>query len=466
VSSLSVAPGQTQSVIVTFTPAASGGTQVDYSGTVTLTNNSSNLPTATYEVSGSGIPLPAPLTLVADQVVTVTDIQNGQAFYNYYTVTAMTGTSLSLVLMDLTGASPTGSTIGLNGEQFFTVDANEAGTTVVAGSRMNGPIFAIIPQGDYAYIFKNRSIQTIQYTGIGSGTFFIHNEISGEGLIGRNSVTDSGDGRMFFLGHKELYLYQGGPTPQPVCQQYTRQLYAELDYTRLDNILLFHNELRKEIWVQYPIAGGTSKVLVWNYVEDSAAVDLYPSKASFTAISFVDWSNNPTWASFASSNPATETAWAQLPHSLTWATLVLASLDHAPVFGSVDNGLRLHGQVYDQEGQAYQSLSETMDYDLGSPDIFKYVDVVILALQLSTIVPVPAGAKMYVQIGAQASLSGGPITWTAAFPVLVDGTAPVPVKVNPGGSGRYLRLRFYSQDVDVQFRVAQFEIHCRPGGFY
>jgi hypothetical protein len=107
-----------------------------------------------------------------------------------------------------------------------------------------------------------------------------------------------------------------------------------------------------------------------------------------------------------------------------------------------------------------------MDYDLGSPDIFKYVDVVILALQLSTIVAVPAGATMYVQVGTQIALGGGAINWTAAFPVLVDGTATLPVKVNPGGAGRYLRLRFYSVDPDVQWRVSQFSISCRPGGTY
>lgn len=462
-----VAPGQTLNVLVTFTPAVSGATPINYSGDISIISNAANLPTAIYPVSGTGIPLPVTVALVAGQVVTLTDTSNpSQTYYDYYTVTAMTGNSLSLTLMDLTGATPAGRIILANGVQFFTLDANEAGSTVVAGARMNGPIFKIIPQGDYAYIYKGRSIQSIQYTGLGNGTFFIHNEISGEGLIGRNAVDDSGDGRMWFLGWKELYLYEGGPRPQPVCQQYTRQLYAEVDRTALDKILLFHNENRKEIWVIYPIPGGSFKVLIWNYVEDSASIDIYNTSLMFTAIGWVDWSSDPTWAQLASSDLANEVTWAQLPPSTDWDTMVGASIDHAPVFGSIDGGLRLHGTVWDREGQGYTALSETMDYDLGAPDNFKYVDVVVLALQLNSTVAVPPGATMYVQVGTQAALGGGAITWSTPSPILVDGTATLPVKVNPGGSGRYIRLRFFSQDPDVQWRVSQFEVHCRPGGFY
>ena len=331
---------------------------------------------------------------------------------------------------------------------------------------MNGPIYNIIPQGDFAYIFKGRSIQSIQYTGLGNGTFYIHNEISGEGLIGRNAVTDSGDGRMLFLGWKELYLYTGGPTPQPVCQQYTRQLYSEVDRTQLDSILLFHNENRKEIWVIYPITGGTFKVLIWNYVEDSASIDIYDSNLMFSAIGWVDWSSDPTWAQFALPDVANEVTWAQLPSSTDWDTLVGASVDHAPVFGSIDGGLRLQGTVYSREGVGYTCLSETMDYDFGAPDNFKYVDVVVLALQLSTVVAPAPGATVYIQVGTQASLGGGAITWSNPFPILVDGTQPLPVKVNPGGAGRYMRLRFYSTDPGVTWRISQFEIHCRPGSTY
>ena len=471
---ITVAAGQTNYYIIRFTPAPPDITDDTLSGDIQAPTNVPNglggFISVSYPISGTGIPVPTPVPLVADQVVTLTDTsQPGQTYYNYYTVTSMTGTALSLTLQALTGATPAGNTIAANGVQFFTLDANQAGSTVIAGARMNGPILKIIPQGDYAYCYKSRSIQSIAYTGIGNGTFFIHNEISGEGLIGRNAATDSGDGRMFFLGWKELYLYEGGPKAQPICQQYTRQLYSELDRTRLDDILLFHNENRKEIWVIYPVTGGSFKVLVWNYVVDSATIDIYAPTGGislqFTAVGLVDWSADPTWASFASSDVANEVTWLQMPTSTDWDSLVTAGVNHAPVFGSQDGGLRLHGQVYDREGSAYVTLSETMDYDLGAPDNFKYVDVVVLALQLTG--NVPPGSVVYVQTGVSMSIGDSTgITYSAPFPILVDGTQPTPVKVNPGGSGRYIRLRFMSNQVDCNWRVSQFEIHCRPGGTY
>lgn len=456
-----VAAGAILGVKITFTPAGSGSTPIIYASSVTVASDAASSPD-TYEATGTGISLPTPVALVADQIVTLTDTSStpGQTYYDYYTVIGMSGNDLILTPIALTGATPVGNRILADGTvQFFTVNANEAGSTVVAGARMNGPIFKIIPQGDFAYIYKQRSIQSIQYTGLGNGTFFIHNEISGEGLIGRNAVTDNGDGRMIFLGWKELYIYEGGPTPQPVCQQYTRQLYAEVDRTNLDAILLFHNENRKEVWVIYPIPGGTFKVLIWNYVEDSASIDLYDSSLMITGIGWADWSSDPTWAQMIGT-------WSELPSSTDWDNLIGASVSHAPIFGSIDAGLRLHGQVYDREGAGYYAVSETQDYDFGAPDTYKYVDVVVLALQLNTQVAVPAGSVFYVQVGSQAALGGGAISWTAPQSVLVDGTATLPVKVNPGGSGRYIRLRFFSQDPGVQFRVSQFEIHARPGGFY
>jgi hypothetical protein len=477
---ITVAAGKTSYYTITFTPTPTEIYDVTFSGDITAPTNVPNglggYISVSYPISGTGIPVPTPVPLVADQVVSLIDTsQPGQTYYNYYTVTSMTGTALSLILQALTGATPAGDTIAANGVQFFTVDANQAGSTVIAGARMNGPILKIIPQGDYAYVFKSRSIQSIAYTGLGNGTFFIHNEISGEGLIGRNAVTDSGDGRMFLLGFKELYLYEGGPKLQPIAQQYTKQLYAELDRTRLDEILLFHNENRKEIWTIYPVTGGTFKILIWSYIEDSATIDIYAPAGGislqFTAIGLVDWSNDPTWASFASGDAANEVTWLQFPTSTTWASLVSAGLNHAPVFGSVDGGLRIHGTVYDREGLPYICLSETMDYSFDQPDLFKYCDVVVLALQLSTSVAgapgIPPGSTMYVQVGTQETIGdANGITWSAPYPILVDGTQPTPVKVNPGGAGRYFRLRFYSNQVDCNWRVAAYEIHARPGGYY
>jgi hypothetical protein len=343
----------------------------------------------------------------------------------------MEDTSLVLRLVDLTGATPTGLTMPADGRKFFTVDANEAGETRVVGEAMNGPILKVAPQGDYAFILKERSIQSLQYTGISNGVFFIHNEVSGEGLISREAVVSRHDGVIIFLGHKELYAYQGGPNPVPVCQQQTRQLFSELDRSRLDAIRLFHNENRKEVWVKYPITDGF-RVLVWNYIEDSATLDDFAPSTEFTAFGLADWTSDVT--------------------------------RRVPLLASEDGNLRVHGLKFSRDGEGYLALSETMDFDLGDPDIWKYVDVVVLGLEVRN--PTLEVREMTVEVGTMASLNGGEITWSAPKTVLVNGQSPSPVKVNPGGAGRYLRLRFSSSGADVEWRISSFEVHCRQGGLY
>jgi hypothetical protein len=75
---------------------------------------------------------------------------------------------------------------------------------------------------------------------------------------------------------------------------------------------------------------------------------------------------------------------------------------------------------------------------------------------------------LYLQVGQRAGL-GTPedsILFTDPFPVSVSGNTSDVVRINPGGAGRYLRLRMFSQDADVEWAVSSFEIHCRPGGTY
>lgn len=469
-----IAAGASQALVVTFTPSAAQF----YDCTLTV-NTTPSLTPNTADANGTGVALPQPTQLQAGQFVSIAD---GNGGYNYYKVVSMDNTTLVLELQQLTGTTAQGVTIPA-GIEIFTLDANEAGETRVIGADRNGPIWQVLPMGDYAYIYKERSIQSMQYI-VDNGTFFIHPEVSGEGLLAKRSLTNLTDGRMVFLGHKELYVYTGGPNITPICQQFTKELYRLLDRSRLHEIVMFNNEQKSEVWLQFPILGGSFRKLIWNYVEDSASIDDDSPDRLLTAVNYADWTADPLWIQYGTLDEGGP-SWLTFDQAVRWEDLVGATSDHVPVLGMLDGNLRVWGRKFSRDGDGYLSLSETMDFDLGECDLLKYVDVVVIGLQvrnsLATVVVNPDGSttsispilpdnyvppKMYIQVGGRMGLNDDDITWTARQAVRVDGLATNPVKVNPGGTGRYLRLRFSSSDPGVEWRVSSFEIHCRPGGWY
>lgn len=401
---------------------------------------------------------PAAEGLVTGQYIRIDDDRGVDGvFYNFYLVTALGANSVTATLQDLTGATTPALTVA-DGQEIFTLDANEAGETRLAGSKKNGPIFDVISMGDYAYVFKERSISSMQYVGVGSGIFFIHTEVSNEGLISRTAALNMGDGRIAFLGHKELYTYAGGPSPVPVCRQYTRTLFKELDRTRLGEIRLYHYEEKNELWVAYPVVGGF-KVLVWNYFEDTATTDIYDSDIQgFTALESVDWSTDPAWDSLSA-----DQTWENFSQTTSWDDLEDAGVARLSLIATGTGELLIFGTQFSRDGDAYTATAETQDYDLGDGDVWKYVDVVKLGLQVTS--PDTQTRTLYVQVGTRASMDQD-ITWTARQAVEVQGNGTPPTKINPGGSGRYIRLRFESEDTDVQWRVSSFEVHCRAGSTY
>lgn len=396
--------------------------------------------------------------LVPGQFLRLDDVrEGGVVFPCYYSVVSAGATSVTVRRMMLTGATPGGEMVSA-GQRLLTVDANEAGETRVVGAGVNGPIWRIVEQGDGAVIFKEHAILTLQYVGRASGTFFIRPEVRGEGLLARTGVLSLPDGRTLFLGHEHIYVYAGGAALTPVCEQVREQVYGEIDRTRLDLVRMFLHEQTQEVWVVYPVTGGF-RVLVWNYLDDAVSFDDYAAgDEGILSIAMVNWESDPAWSSFAES-----VTWDGFLPDLTWEDLATGEYDRCVVASLASGRLVMLRDVFARNGAAYVSLAETKDFDFDAPDAWKYVQTVAVHAHVRS--PEANERRLYVQVGGRASLDQD-IVWSAPFPVQVQGNAPPPCKVNPGGAGRFIRLRFYSEDVGVEWRLSGFDIYARMGGAY
>ena len=431
--------------------------------TAVSTNTSDNTTqiSLTQQNYGSGQRVPSPTAVSAGSVVTPQPWIT-VAEVNAAAVTVPSSSDIiekygvQLTTLNFTGRRTAAATIAISTLQ--TLDANEAGSAQIVGADDNGAIWAVVPMGDYAIILKNRAVQVLQYVGRISGTFFVRTEVRNEGLIARNAYARLNSDRLVFLGNRDLYLYRGGQTPVPICQQYVRQLYAELDRGQLDKIHFLHREARNEVWIVYPISGG-QKVLIWNHVENSVTIDVYPDELlELTSIANCRWETDPAWNDFSD-----QQTWDYLLSSIAWDDLAGTGSEEVGLLATGDGSLLVHGRLYSQGGEAYTALAETMDYDFGDASRVKHVEGVQLSLQVKE--PTDQVQTLYVQVGTKMN-ADAPVTWSAARSIDARGGYQNPTRVPFSASGRFVRVRFYSSAADVRWRIGGFTIFARGGGTY
>lgn len=377
--------------------------------------------------------------------------------------------AVKLTSLDLSGRTPTSSSIA-SGKQVVTLTANEVGETNVAGSDDNGPVWQVVSLGEYAYILRERSIQSMHYVGRESGTFFIRTEVNDAGLIGKNSWVKIGS-RIIYLSHRELYEYRGGPEPLPVARQHTQEMLEDIDRGQADKIFIHHEELNNEIWVVYPSRSQVgNRVFVWNYVEDTCSTDTYDdSFPGFSDVKTLVWEESPSWNGQPinrtwESDYATTNGWDDVIGSSDERRTIMAVAADQPLnVGPFVPSLVEYGAMFSRNGEAYTSKAETHDFDLGDPTSFKYMDSVQVGIDVKNTSTSTRTFK--VQVGVRKDLDDT-ITWSSEQTLDVKGDGNYTTKVNPGGSGRFIRLRFLADSADVEWRVSQFLIVARKGGSY
>jgi hypothetical protein len=376
--------------------------------------------------------------------------------------------------LGLTGGTDPGGTLPA-GAAVESVDANESGEVLNVGSTINGPIYGVVALAEFAYILKQRSIQSIQSVGLGAGTFFIRPEILDEGPVGRYAWCRAGDREIAFIGRKGIYLYAGGQALRPVARQHWDTFRDEVDWARADEIVAHHNRRDSEVWFAYPTTTAETKVLVWNYLEDSVVIDKYPaSGGSITALGQVDWELAPTWESLdiSEKGDSAEKRWYEYVEEAEreYAIIGMSGVPGAAVLGEDPTEdyprLYVHGRVWsrvvsdDCVPTAIPATAETPDFDFGDSKVWKYVDTVYVVLNGRE--DAAPGATVRVYIGARDNLNS-PIRWSAAQVLPVTAAGSAPTKINAPMSGRYIRLRFESDFVGAKWGVSAYHIIARPG---
>ena len=385
--------------------------------------------------------------------------------------------SVVLTPLGFTGGTDVGLKIPA-GAAVESINANESGEVLNVGAAINGDIYAVVTLAEFAYILKKRSIQSIQSVGQAAGTFFIRPEILDEGPIGRYSWCRAGDREIAFIGNKGMYLYGGGQNIRQIASNHWEQFRDEVDWARSDEIVAHHNRRQNEVWFTYPTPTGTTKVYIWNYVEDSIVLDRYPDDVNgITALGRVDWELAPTWNSLDPSEKCNGTAkrWYEyVDVAEREYTLVAIGGDAGSVVLGEDPDktiprLLVHGRVWSRSSrddcnpEAIPSVAETADFDFGDPTVWKYLDTVYVVLNGKE--NVPSDATLQVTVGARDNLNST-IRWSMPQNLSVATAGAEPTKINATVSGRYIRVRFSSESVGSNWGISGYHLTARKGGTY
>jgi hypothetical protein len=360
-----------------------------------------------------------------------------------------------------------------------TLDANSAGEILNVGSEINGDVWQVVPLNEYAVIFKHKSIQSMLPVGRDNGVFFIQSEVLEEGLIGRYAWCRIEDTALALWGNKDMYIYRGGKIMEPFGEQHTNEVFKDLDRSRADEIIGFHNEPAREVWFIYPsLETGTSRVFIYNYEEKTSVVDDYESSLNgLTAAGILTWEVAPTWESL----PVTEKwnsqnkKWYEFSDGgeKPYVLLGIVGSDANPLYGeqggTVIPRLLVHGRTYSRTSRddcnpdPYECLAETPDLDFGDSMSWKYIDTVQIGLTVAE--PLPEPLKLEIYVGARANLDSD-IKWAGPQVIEVSGNSNPTTKVNIRNSGRLIRLRFRSNQENVQWRISFYRIVGRIGGTF
>jgi hypothetical protein len=350
---------------------------------------------------------------------------------------------VSIKREDTTGADATGFSFP-QGSQLLPLLPNEAGQYRGSGGEDRGPIKACIVLGDAMYVCRNRGIESFQYTGRPE-IFIKRDEITDEGLLGKYLWTKVGYDEAYFWGHRELYRMTNGQI-EPVAQQVTKKmLREEFDASKVNSYFMFHNERDGEIWTFYSPKGQPNilKAMIYNYLENSCVFDSYPTE--LTSITVAGGLNFPDGS-----------------REILFGVANNTILNSGPGFVAYGELNKL--PFWDRLGLPISSEATTIDLDFEDSMAYKYIDTLQLSLWVEKDLD-KRPFKLWVSFGGKDNLDSK-VNWTGGQWIDVSGTGNIHTKINQRVSGRFISLKFYSNQIGVRWKIASYVISGRKGSTY
>jgi hypothetical protein len=147
----------------------------------------------------------------------------------------------------------------------YSTSANTADEIQLSSS---GIVRDMVTLNSQMIIYTDRSIHALNKTNNPTLPFSVTNITESYGATTLDSVIEF-DGRHLVVGNNDLYLFTGNAgSIQSIAEGKVRDFfYRDLNAEYIDNLFIFRNSSKDEIWINYPegVNQYPNKTLIWNY---------------------------------------------------------------------------------------------------------------------------------------------------------------------------------------------------------
>jgi len=299
---------------------------------------------------------------------------------------------------------------------------------------------------DLFVIYKTHAIHTMRLVG-GQSTMKFEKIHINSGLLAKNCVQEF-KGMHFVVSDGDIVLFDGQSIKSIADKRVRSTIFGDIDPVNFRNSYVARYDRQDEMWVCYPTRGNTwaNKAAIWNWKDDTwTFIALNESrhiasgqanKGSFTY-------DSPQ-AAITYDSPGAQIPYAPISDNPTTDTLVSATSGQ---LGILDD-------TFDSFGIPMVSSLEKRTMDLGS-------DSVKIVKSISPRITAATGTIVYIRVGYQFH-PDDEIIWSTEqqYIVGVDRKSDFTVK------GRYISVRFRTQDLATNWKLHSFFIDAAQSGQY